>query len=72
MGQLPDVSPQLYAGQFLSVVSTDPGQLLRASRFTAAYVRLVGQEPAPSKCVLMSTSAAVRRDMRDWVICAGE
>ena len=36
--------------------------------FTSAYVRLVGQEPAPSKCVLMSTSAAVRRDMKDWVI----
>ena len=29
---------------------------------------LVGQEPAPSKCILMSTSAVVRRDMKDWVI----
>ena len=70
LGQLPDVSPQLYADN-LKCVSTDPGQLLCASRFTAAYVRLVGQEPAPSKCVFMSTSAAVRKDMRDWVICAG-
>ena len=70
LGQLPGVSPQLYADN-LKCVSSDPDQLLRASRFTAAYVRLVGQEPAPSKCVLMSTSAAVRRDMKDWVICAG-
>ena len=67
MDQLPDVSPQLYADN-LKCVSSDHGQLLRAARFTAAYVRLVGQEPAPSKCVLMSTSVAVRRDMKDWVI----
>ena len=26
--------------------------LLHAARFTTKYVRLVGQEPAPSKCVL--------------------
>ena len=41
---------------------------LRAARFTAGYVRLVGQEPAPRKCVLMSTSRVVRSDMRDWVV----
>ena len=29
--------------------------LLGAARFAAGYVRLVGQEPAPNKCVLMST-----------------
>ena len=69
LDQLPDVSPQLYADN-LKCVSSDPGQLLRAARFTSAYVRLVGQEPAPSKCDLMSTSAAVRRDMKDWVVCA--
>ena len=47
--------------------------MLRAAQFTSAYVRLVGQEPAPSKCVLLSTSAAVRRDMKSWVISgAGE
>ena len=67
--ELPEVTPQLFADN-LKCVSCNPGQLLRAARFTTAYVRLVGQEPAPSKCVLMSTSAAVRRDMRDWVICA--
>ena len=36
--------------------------------FTAGYVRLVGQEPAPSKCVFLSTSRIVRREMRDWVV----
>ena len=41
----------------------------RAARFTTGYVRLVGQEPAPSKCVLMSTSRAVRGAMRGWVVC---
>ena len=52
----------------LKCVSRDPGVLLHAARFTAGYVRLVGQEPAPGKCVLMSTSRAVRRDMRGWVV----
>ena len=42
--------------------------LLRTARFTTGYVRLVGQEPAPSKCVLSSTSRAVRKDMKDWVV----
>ena len=67
LDQLPDVSPQLHADN-LKCVSSRPEQLLRAAQFTSAYVRLVGQEPAPSKCVLMSTSAAIRRDMRDWVV----
>ena len=31
-------------------------------------VRLVGQEPAPRKCVFLSTSRFVRREMRDWVV----
>ena len=43
--------PQLYADN-LKCVSRDPGLLLHAARFTTGYVRLVGQEPAPSKCVL--------------------
>ena len=29
------------------------------TRFTTGYVRLVGQEPAPGKCVLLSTSREV-------------
>ena len=49
-------------------MSRDLEVLLNAARFTTGYVRLVGQEPAPSKCVLMSTSRAVRGDMRGWIV----
>ena len=49
-------------------VSRDPDLLLNAAKFTTGYVRLVGQELAPSKCVLLSTSGVVRRDMKDWVL----
>ena len=52
----------------LSVFSRDPGLLLNAARFTTGFVRLVGQEPAPSKCVLLSTSREVRKDMKEWVL----
>ena len=41
---------------------------MRAAKFTTWHVRLVGQEPAPSKCVLMSTSRAVRSDLRGWIV----
>ena len=68
--ELPEVTPQVYADR-LQCVSSNPGQLLRAARFTTAYVKLVGQEPAPSKCILMSTSAAVWRDMKGWLISDG-
>ena len=46
----------------------DPELLFCAARFTTEYVRLVGQEPAPSKCILLSTSREVRSDMKDWVL----
>ena len=45
---------------------------MRAARFTTGYVRLVGLEPAPSKCVLLSTSRAVRKDMRGRVLSQEE
>ena len=67
LGAQDGVQPQLYADN-LKCVSRDPGALLRAARFAVGYVRLVGQEPAPSKCVLLSTSRAVRSDMRRWVV----
>ena len=41
---------------------------MHAARFTTQYVRLVGQEPALSKCVLLSTSREVRKDMKSWVL----
>ena len=49
------VDPQLRADN-LKCVSGDLDLLLIVARFTTGYVRLVGQELAPSKCVLMSTS----------------
>ena len=41
---------------------------MNAARFTTGYVRLVGQEPAPSKCVLLSTSMEARYSMKGWVL----
>ena len=67
LGAQAGVQPQLYADN-LKCAFGDPGVLLRAARFTVGYVRLVGQELAPSKCALMSTSRAVRSDMRRWVV----
>ena len=61
------VQPQLDADN-LKCVSRNPDLLLDAARFTTGYVRLVGQELAPSKCVLLSTSRVVRKDMKDWVL----
>ena len=49
-------------------VSRDSGLLLHAARFTTGYVRLVGQEPAPSKCVLLRTSREVRHSMKGWIL----
>ena len=49
------VKPQLYADN-LKCVSCEEGDLLEAARFTNRYIRLVGQAPAPSKCILLSTS----------------
>ena len=40
--------PQLYAD--------NDDVLLEAARFTNTYFRLVGHAPAPSKCILLSTS----------------
>ena len=61
------VQPQLYTDN-LKCLSRNPDLLLSAARFTSRYVRLVGQEPAPSKCVLHSTSRDVRRSMKEWVL----
>ena len=59
------VQLQLFADN-LKCLSRRPDFLLHAARFTTKYVRLVGQELAPSKCVLLSTSTKVRKDMKDW------
>ena len=52
----------------LKCVSRDPDLFLNAARFTTGYVPLVGQEPAPSECVLLSTSREVRKDLKEWVL----
>ena len=69
LGAQEGVQPQLYADK-LKCFHREPGVFLRAARCTTGYVRLVGQEPAPSNCVLMSTSRTVRKwsvklDVRD-------
>ena len=64
------VQPQVYADN-LKCISRDPGVFLRAARFTTGYVRLVGQELAPGKCVLLSTSWRVRSHMKNLVLSDG-
>ena len=64
---LPDVKPQLYADN-LKCSSVRPRALFESAYFTARYVRLVGQDVSPGKCVLLSTSRAVRRAMKLWDI----
>ena len=51
----PDVKPQLYADN-LKCSAERPGALFDAARFTARYVRAVGQDVSPDKCVLLRTS----------------
>ena len=64
------VTPQLYADN-LKCTTTDGQALLAAARFTDRYIRAVGQEASPSKCVLLSTSKATRRKMKNWTISSG-
>ena len=64
---LPDIKPQLYADN-LKCSTTQPRALFESASFTARYVRLVGQDVSPGKCVLLSTSKAVRRAMKLWDI----
>ena len=67
MSHLPDIIPQLYADN-LKCSATRPRALFESAYFTAKYVRLVGQDVSPGKCVLLSTSKAVRRAMKLWDI----
>ena len=64
---LPDVKPQLYADN-LKCSAARPRALFESAYFTAQYVRSVGQDVSPGKCVLLSTSRAVRRAMKLWDI----
>ena len=64
---LPDIKPQLCADN-LKCSAARPRALFESSNFTAQYVRSVGQDVSPGKCVLLSTSKAVRRAMKLWDI----
>ena len=48
----------------LSVARSVPGALFEAARFTAQYVRAVGQDVSHGKCVLLSTSKSVRKAIK--------
>ena len=58
-----DVEPQLYADN-LKCSAERPAALFDSARFTAQYVRSVGQDVSPGKCVLLSTSKSVRKAMK--------
>ena len=62
---LDGISPQLYADN-LKCTSYNVDSVLAAVQYTVSYVRAVGQEASPSKCVLLSTSKAARRRMTAW------
>ena len=64
---LPDVKLQLYADN-LKCSAERPRALFESARFTARYVRSVGQDVSPGKCVLLSTSKSVRKAMKLWDI----
>ena len=51
---------QLVYADNLNCVSTIPEVLLETAWFTTGSVRMVGQEPAPKKCVLMRKSKTAR------------
>ena len=62
-----DVKPQLYADN-LKCSAQCPRALFHAARFTARYVRSVGEDVSPGKCVLLSTSKSVWKGMMLWDI----
>ena len=65
LDSLPDVQPQLYADN-LKCSAARPRALFESACFTAQYVRSVGQDVSPGKCVLLGTSKSVRRAMKLW------
>ena len=67
LDSLPDIKPQLYADN-LKCSANHPRALFESARFIARYVRSVGQDVFPGKCVLLSTSKLVRRAMKLWDI----
>ena len=64
---LPDVEPQHYAYN-LKCIAERLRALFESAYFTARYVRLVGQDVSPGKCVLLSTSKSVRKALKLWAV----
>ena len=62
---MPAIKPQLYADN-LKCCAVCPNALIGAARFTTQYVRSAGRDVSPEKCVLLSTSKAVRKGMKLW------
>ena len=60
---MPSIRPQLYADN-LKCSSVCPRALFGAARFTVQYVRSVGQHVSLGKCVLLSTSKNVGKNMK--------
>ena len=67
MEAIPAFEPQLFADN-LKCSAECPKTLFGAARFTAQYVQSVDQDVSPGKCVLLSTSKAVRRAIKLWDI----
>ena len=65
------VTPKLYAESF-KCTTTDGQSLLTEARFTDLKIRAVGQEASPRKCVLLSTSKATKKRMKNWALSAGD
>ena len=60
LDSLKGVSPQLYADN-PKCNSHDVDDLLAAAQYTVSYVKVVGQEASPRKCILLSTSKDARK-----------
>ena len=65
LDSLPNVKPQINADN-LKCSAERPGALFDSARFAAQYVRSVGQDVSPGKCVLLSTSKSVRKALKLW------
>ena len=61
------MKPQLNAHN-LKCSAERPRALFASASFTVQYVRSVGQNVSPGKCVLLSTSKSVRKAMKLWDI----
>ena len=67
LDSLPEIKPQLSADN-IKCSAERPRALFESARCTAKYVRAVGQDVSPGKCVLFSTSKSVRKAMTLWDI----